>query len=67
MPQSQRLPDPHAGLGEQDQQEAVPHVLTGLHQGEHLLVGQRARQAPLLAQPQRPGRYRLAGSDVVQE
>ena len=59
VPQSQRLPDPHAGLGEQDQQEAVPQVLTGLHKGEHLLVGQGAGQAALLAQPQRPGRYRV--------
>jgi hypothetical protein len=55
VPQPQRLPDPHAGFGQQEQQEAVPHVLARLDQGQQLLLRQRPRQLARLPYPHWPG------------
>lgn len=49
MPQPERLPYPHPGFSKKNQQEAVPQVLARLDQGQHLFVGQGARQAARLA------------------
>jgi hypothetical protein len=67
VPQAQRLPDPHAGLGEQDHQEAVTQVLTGPTRVSTCWSVRVRGKRRSWRKPQRPGGDRPAGGDVVQE
>ena len=67
MPQPQRLPDPHPGLGQKNYQEPVPQMLAGTGDRQHLVIGERARHLPWLAHPQRPCRRRPTAGGVMQE